>query len=203
MTEIVKSHFSNLNTDPIRNFKFLVSIQHQVPGYGVVGTQLGFTSVSGLSVSTDSIAYRTGGMNTAPQQIPGQSSFTPVTLQRGVVLGSAANWRWMSQLFSTKIGEGVGRASNTVPGGRFRAEVDIFVLEHPITAFTPGDQGGASHNAPVRVRLYNAWPSSLSYSDLNAGDNALFMEQMTLVHEGFDVHWGGKQVGPGSDAPGF
>jgi hypothetical protein len=37
--------------------------------------------------------------------------------------------------------------------------------------------------------VYNAWPTALAYSDLNAGDNSLLVEQMTLVHEGFDVSW--------------
>jgi phage tail-like protein len=41
----------------------------------------------------------------------------------------------------------------------------------------------------MRFEVYNAWPTSVAYSDLNAGDNALFVEQMTLVHEGFDVNW--------------
>jgi len=41
----------------------------------------------------------------------------------------------------------------------------------------------------MRFTVFNAWPTSIAYSDLNAGDNALFVEQMTLVHEGFDVTW--------------
>jgi hypothetical protein len=42
----------------------------------------------------------------------------------------------------------------------------------------------------MRFKVYNCWPTSIAYSDLNAGDNALFVEQMTLVHEGFDVNFG-------------
>ena len=41
----------------------------------------------------------------------------------------------------------------------------------------------------MRFQVYNAWPTSVAYSDLNAGDNAIFVEQITLVHEGFDVNW--------------
>jgi phage tail-like protein len=41
----------------------------------------------------------------------------------------------------------------------------------------------------MRFNVYNCWPTAVAYSDLNAGDNALFVEQMTLVHEGFDVNW--------------
>ena len=35
-------------------------------------------------------------------------------------------------------------------------------------------------------RVYNAWPTALAYSDLDAGANQLLIEQMTLAHEGFD-----------------
>lgn len=203
--ENVVDHFSTLQSDPLRNFKFLVNITQKVPNVGLIGTKIGFSSVSGLAVSTESITYRTGGMNTAPQQIPGLSSFTPVTLQRGVVLGTRANWDWFRQLFSVKVGQGTGRQFRTVEPN-FRAAVDIYVLEHPITKFinaenNPDDaRNGVGHMAPLRFRLYNAWPSSISYSDLNAGDNALFMEQMTLVHEGFDVNWATSLA---SDAPRF
>jgi phage tail-like protein len=41
----------------------------------------------------------------------------------------------------------------------------------------------------MRFEVYNCWPTAVAYSDLNAGDNALLVEQMTLVHEGFNVNW--------------
>ena len=41
----------------------------------------------------------------------------------------------------------------------------------------------------MRFKVFNAWPTTVAYSDLNAGDNALYVEQMTLVHEGFDINW--------------
>jgi phage tail-like protein len=41
----------------------------------------------------------------------------------------------------------------------------------------------------MRIEVYNAWPTAVAYSDLNAGDNALLVEQMTLVHEGFNINW--------------
>lgn len=196
----LQSHLSRLETDPLRNFKFLVNINHRG-----IGTSFGFTSVSGLSVQTDAIAYRTGGMNTAPQQIPGQSSFTPVTLQRGVVIGSRNNWDWMRELFDVKVGGGPPGGRNAQSDNKvdFRADVEIYVLEHPITTFQAQEnaQNGPAINSNLTVKLFNAWPSSISYSDLNAGDNALFMEQMTLVHEGFALSWSGNTLP--ADSPGF
>src|SRR4028118_20508 len=100
----IASNFSHIGSDPIRNFKFLVSIGKYVfdpAGNKTHMNLLGFTSVSGLSMTTESIPYRQGGYNTTVHQIPGQTTFSPVTLQRGVMVGSKQSWDWRRQLFST------------------------------------------------------------------------------------------------------
>jgi phage tail-like protein len=183
---------SSLITDPLRNFRFLVTFK-ALPTASAATTALqnsvtfGFTSVSGMAVTTDSIPYREGGYNTTVHQIPGQTTFAPITLQRGVILNSSQNYDWMRNLFATVQGGGSTRSANT----NFRCDLEIAVLSHPIPA-----AGETAQNAPsstdhvaMRFNVYNCWPTSVAYSDLNAGDNALFVEQMTLVHEGFDVNW--------------
>jgi phage tail-like protein len=189
----VENSRSNLATDPLRNFRFLVTF---TPHDGsALNTHVGFTSVSGLSVTTESIPYREGGYNTSVHQIPGQSSFSPITMQRGVVLGTDDNWQWMKRLYK------VVNANGTDPRGKvqdFRFNLQIKVLAHPMagsaTAFNPdgNTENYASENdlVALRFKVYNAWPTALAFSDLNAGDNALLVEQMTLVHEGFDMRWG-------------
>jgi phage tail-like protein len=180
---------STLVTDPLRNFRFLVTFIPQDTKNdtltGLKSATFGFTSVSGMSVATDSIPYREGGYNTTVHQIPGQTTFTPLTLQRGVILGTKQNWNWMRNLFAT-----VGAAgSNRTVAQNFRCDLEIAVLSHPIPSAGSGDASTATDHVAMRFRVYNAWPTSVAYSDLNAGDNALFVEQMTLVHEGFDVNW--------------
>jgi phage tail-like protein len=180
---------STLLTDPLRNFRFLVTFQPQgdigIPA--LTKATIGFTSVSGLSVATDSIPYREGGYNTTVHQIPGQTTFTPLTLQRGVLIGSKQNWDWMRQLFATITAGNTTRAVDQ----NFRCDLEIAVLSHPI----PGSPNAndttttSQDHVAMRFKVYNAWPTSVAYSDLNAGDNALFVEQMTLVHEGFDIKW--------------
>lgn len=183
---------SSLITDPLRNFRFLVTFK-ALPTASAATTALqnsvtfGFTSVSGMAVTTDSIPYREGGYNTTVHQIPGQTTFAPITLQRGVILNSSQNYDWMRNLFATVQGGGSTRSANT----NFRCDLEIAVLSHPIPS-----AGETAQNAPsstdhvaMRFNVYNCWPTSVAYSDLNAGDNALFVEQMTLVHEGFDVNW--------------
>lgn len=181
---------STLATDPIRNFRFLVTFYpHDLKNKELTttGATFGFTSVSGMAVTTDSIPYREGGYNTTVHQIPGQTTFSPVTLQRGVMLGHTDIWKKMKQLFAT-----VNQSGGTLNTGQnFRFDMDIQVLMHPIPSAGPDDNSTASGDKiALRFRVYNCWPTSVAYSDLNAGDNALLVEQMTLVHEGFDVAWG-------------
>jgi phage tail-like protein len=208
----VLNNRSSIVTDPIRNFRFLVTFLPQdltVPNTGtpnrtggtdgatkylekwatnLAAVPFGFTSVSGLSVTTDSIPYREGGYNTTVHQMPGQTSFAPITLQRGVQMGSSQNYYWMRQLFNTVQGNNDKVASN------FRCDLEIQVLSHPAASINNSSGNTTTNNVDVdhvaiRIKVYNAWITSLSYSDLNAGDNAIYVEQMTLVHEGFDVTW--------------
>jgi phage tail-like protein len=193
---------SNLKTDPIRNFRFLVDfIPHDSKATWKDPVTMGFTSVSGLSVTTDSIPYREGGYNTTVHQIPGQTTFSPVTLQRGVIIGTKQNWEWMRQLFATVQG-----GAKNVQGASFRADLEIRVLSHPIPGSAGGSGTGGSNTAAndhvaMRFKVYNAWVTSVAYSDLNAGDNAIFVEQVTLVHEGFDVNWASDITAAAQAAP--
>ena len=64
MPAIILDSKSQISTDPIRNFKFQVNITPP-PGIKAAAnlapiTSLGFTSLSGLAVTTESIPYRQG-----------------------------------------------------------------------------------------------------------------------------------------------
>lgn len=186
---------SSLLTDPLRNFRFLVTfkpIGGEAPASAAstglsTDVTYGFTSVSGMAVTTDSIPYREGGYNTTVHQIPGQTTFAPITLQRGVILGKNQNWEWMRNLFATVQGGGSTRTRTE----NFRCDLEIAVLSHPVPSAgeTAQNTPASSDHVAMRFNVYNCWPTSVAYSDLNAGDNALFVEQMTLVHEGFNINW--------------
>jgi len=192
---------SSLMSDPVRNFKFLVTFT-TADGNWKIG-DMGFVSLSGLSVSTESIAYREGGYNTNVHQIPGQSSFSPISLSKGVLLGQDGNAQWMKRLFSVMT-----PSASVGVGADFRVTLDIQVLTHPNPAGTSGADSPTTVTAApdqhtsMRFRVYNAWITSLAYSNLDAGANTLMVEEMTLVHEGFDVSYGTGYNGAGS-APKF
>lgn len=196
----IPTSLSSIATDPIRNFKFIVNIPPPTGtptnSWTFGGASIGFTSLSGLAITTESIPYRQGGYNTTVQNIPGQTSFTPVTMSRGVVLGTPQAWNWMRAMFSVIAGGGSLAAS-----GDFRTNIDVLVLDHPTTTDKDGVQNGQTTNVKLRFRLYRCWINSLTYSEMNAGDNALMVEQMVLVHEGFDMKWSDNS--PGSEAANF
>ena len=181
---------SNLETDPIRNFRFLAVFTPHAEftgsaADGLRASTVGFTSISGLTISTESIPYREGGYNTAVHQVPGQTSFSPLTFQRGVTLGSSSHWDWMGQLF--RVLQGTGDVTG------FRADIDIAVLQHPMALESAANLGitltEGDDKVAMRFHVFNAWITSLAFSDLNAGDNAIMVEQMTMVHEGFGMGW--------------
>jgi phage tail-like protein len=176
----VKPTIAHIATDPLRNFKFIVQIYHpRIRGFATMG----FMSVSGLNITTEVIPYRQGGFNTTTQKMPGQSDFAPLTLSKGLAVGSdSAAYQWMSELFTVMQGTGTGS-----PGQDFRQTVDVKVLDHPVT----------TKIVPVKAafRVYNAWPTAIAFSDLDAGANAIIINQMTLAHEGWQMKLADK-VGP-------
>lgn len=185
---------STLITDPLRNFRYLVTFLPQDANSTAMkalsSINFGFTSVTGLAVQTDTIPYREGGYNTTVHQLPGQTSFAPIQLSRGMMLGTNQNWGWMKQLFQTVQSTGANRSTAT----NFRVDLEIEVLSHPVAseAVTPAGTNAAglaiqTDHVAKRFKVYNAWITALAYSDLNAGDNAILVEQMTLVHEGWDT----------------
>jgi phage tail-like protein len=196
---------SKLATDPVRNFRFLVDFlpNSETPAYNF-DTTMGFTSVSGLTVSTEAIQYREGGYNTTVHQLPGQTSFSPITLSKGVMLGGSSQAAWMKRLFSV-----VSSGAKGGIGADFRCNLDIRVLSHPNPAGTADSGANATlaaasinSTAPhvaIRFKVYNAWITNLSYSNLDAGGNSLMVEEMTLVHEGWDATYAtGLEAGKGA-----
>lgn len=184
--------FSSIETDPIRNFRFLVEFfPNDTKGTSVANFSktIGFVSVAGFGISVDPIAYREGGYNTAVHYLPGQTSFEPISFTRGQTLGGSQNHQWMRQLFAVVSGRSFAGI-----GTDFRCNIDVSVLSHPNPANTKAAGASRASNpydlhTSMRFRIYNAWISSLVYGDLNSGGNGLMVEGMTVVHEGFDVNY--------------
>jgi phage tail-like protein len=198
----------SLNSDPLRNFRFVVYLYHK----DITSlAKMGFMAVSGLAVNNEVIPYREGGNNTTTRKMPGQSDFGPLTLTRGFmaapIMSGAANtqvgtheiYDWFTQIFTVQLGAGFGKPPNGQTQGNFRINAAIDVLAHPITQGGTGHSNAAGIDNPpatkARFLLYNCWPMGYSFSDLEAGGNAVFIENLTLAHEGWTVQTSGQDPG--------
>lgn len=212
-TTPVLKPLSNIKTDPVRNFRFLVDF---LPHTYVKDTDgkvtpaskgflpqasVGFAGVSGLSVAIESIAYREGGYNTTMHQFPGQTTFTPIEFTRGVILGTNQHHDWVKEIFAVLSG-----SSSVGVGTDFRCDIDITVLSHPNPAELSGSDAASQAtgvnqlHAAMKFRVYNAWINSLNYGALSAGGNDLMVESMSVVHEGWDMIWASDLTTAGSAA---
>ena len=200
---------TSVRTDPLRNFKFRVTIQpiDQELDTLAGGIQnLGFAQMSGIAVTNEVIPYREGGMNTHPNKMVGQSDFAPVSMARGVFADQAQLYNWQQFIHAWQggiIGGSGGNGDGGDVGTDYRCDVTVAVYDHPVTNNNYAyDQdptaatGSIGNDLPKRLEftLYNAWPGSYSISDLNAGDNGIMIQQLQLHHEGFTVDWDPEQA---------
>lgn len=184
-------------TDPLRNFKFRVTIQPTGGLLNHVGStikNLGFSVVSGLSVQNELIAYREGGMNTHPHKMIGQSDFAPVTFSKGVFAHEDDLYQWQTFLHSWSQGS-QGAGGSTSGNNDYRADITVAVYDHPVSSGNYATPGSVNSNptpagrAKLGYKLYNCWPGSYSMTDLNAGDSSILIQQLVVNHEGFRILW--------------
>jgi phage tail-like protein len=203
------------SSDPLRSFKFNVIIPLAFQGGTPFGIdRFGFMSMSGLGISIEPLTYREGGDNTTTRKMPGQADFNPITLSRGLFASDNDNWLWMTNLFTAMYGGGVNPLTSSsakqIDPQDFRTTMYLNVLQHPnTTPAATGNGTGPTYQSSyvdqnqivaVSFKLYSAWIGSLAYSDMDAGGNAVAVEQMSINYEGFDMQWGSTSQG-GNQVP--
>jgi phage tail-like protein len=181
--------------DPVRNFKFQTQITHPNPAIDAGLLSIGFTSIDGLSMTTDVSAYREGGWNTNPHKLPGQTDFSPISCSTGVFWQKPGMWDLAKQMFSVQWGQGTLGQTGAVDGtGEFRFDMRIWVTDHPVTKATENGSNNYHGSAVLGFRVYNAWVASVAFGGLNAGDNGILINSMTIHHEGLEVVYGSEAV---------
>jgi len=148
---------ATLKRDPYKNYRFRVKFGN-TPVAGV-------NNVSALSRSTESISFRSGQDDPTSYATPGLTSFEPVTLSKGITQSTEFH-QW-------------GRRIN--PAGGY-TDSDADPLRKDLVIELCDDQG-----EPVqKYRLLNCWISEYQpFPDLNAGENEIAIQTLTLQHEGF------------------
>lgn len=122
-------------------------------------TRAGFRDCSGLETTQDAGEYREG-TDRAPtmRKIPGMVSYGDISLSRGVT-GDRELWDWRR---------------NVMAGNHDRRNLSIVLMN---------DLGEDA----IRWNFRSCWPSGWTGPSLDASSDEVVVEELTLVHEGFDV----------------
>ncbi|WP_058557766.1 phage tail protein [Thiohalocapsa sp. ML1] len=124
-----------------------------------------FSEVTGLEVTMTPKTITEGGRNWGALQRSGPTSFSAVTLKRGVTTINDL-WAWFDV---------TTRGANY--GYRLRGEISVL-----------GNPRGGGEPAPVMTfKLTNVLPVKFKGPDLSATANQVAIEELQLVHEGLEL----------------
>lgn len=142
--------------DPFRGFRFRVNID----GF----EEAGFTTVSGLADETEVVEYREGDTAAGHMhKLPGLTSYDDIVLSKGKASDTVFQ-RWRNQVHQATTGRGL-------PDPNFRKSMIIELRNF--------------QNQSVKTwNVLQAWPSRLEHEDLDASSSDVWVERLTIVHEG-------------------
>ena len=185
-------------TDPLRNFKFQVQITPSgaLANFSKDLGKIGFTNMSGLSVTNDLLSYREGGMNTHTHKMVGLSDFSAVSFVRGVFADGDQLWKWQQFIHSWESGV-PGGSTGINEQGDYRCDIVVKVYDHPTTSNTYTYSGGGNLSTndekpgkvKLAMKLFNCWPGVFSLGGLSAGDSGIMVQELTVHHEGLVLAW--------------
>jgi len=146
--------------DPYKNFKFRV----KWGGRYVAGV----SKVSVLQRTTEVVEHRDGGDSSTVRKSPGQTSFEPVTLERGVTHDVDFE-QWANKVWN--YGSGLG------------AEVSLKDFRKDIIIELYNEAG----QLVLAYKVYRCWPSEYhALPELDASANAVAIQTLVLQNEGFE-----------------
>lgn len=146
--------------DPYKTFRFLIYFDTSTTPVA------GMSKVTGLKRSTDPIEYREGG-NPIIRRGLGRTKYDPITLERGLTHDTDfEEWANAAQVLDK------GAASTSLKALRKQVRIELL-----------NEAGQPVH----RYVVHRCWVSEYqALSDLDAGANAIAIEQIKLEHEGWE-----------------
>jgi phage tail-like protein len=146
--------------DPYKNFKFRVKWD----GRYVAGV----SKVGALSRSTEVVDHREGGDPSTVRRSPGQTTYEPITLERGVTHDTEFE-EWANRVWNFGAGPG--------------AEVSLANFRKDIIIEMYNEAG----QLVLAYKVYRCWVSEYqALPELDASGNAVAIQSITLQHEGWD-----------------
>ena len=125
------------------------------------GVDIGsFKEASGVDSETEIIEHKevVDGKLTI-RKVPGAMKWADIVLKRGIDQ-SLALWEWRKQVEEGEIEDG-------------RRDGSIIIYD-------------SQYNEVARWNFRAGWPSKWKGADLNAGDNQVAVEEITITHEGLE-----------------
>ena len=145
---------ATVREDPYAEYNFLVEIGDVDAGSVLAG----FSEVSGLGVTIETIEYRNGNEDITVRKLPGLKKYSNITLKRGVI-GDLSFWEWVKSALDGKVD---------------RRNVSIHLLDE-------------ARQEVLRWKIRRAWPCAYEGPRLRASDNRVAIESLEICHEGLEL----------------
>jgi phage tail-like protein len=147
-------------TDPYKNFKFRLIID----GRAV----LGISKVSALKRTTEAVEYREDNEPNAIRKAPGRTTFSPITLERGITHDPFFE-DWASQVW--RMGAGTG------------AEASLKAYRKDVLLHLCNEAG----QVVMGWKIYRCWVSQYTaVPDLDSNASSVAIESIVLENEGWE-----------------
>lgn len=138
-----------LSIDPLKGYNFFLEVESILVG--------GFTSIEGVESKVEVKTVQEGGVNNKEYKLPGQITYSDITLKAGLTALDPV-WFWYQSSLEGKI----KRKNGT-----------IYLLD---------DLGIPS----VWWNFYNAWPIAWQGPRFDAEQSLIASQSFTLAHEGIE-----------------
>jgi phage tail-like protein len=138
------------NPDPYAGYNFYVEWS------GII--HAGFRECTGLDSTQKVSEYREGTDPRTMRKLPGLTSYSNITLQRGITNNDEL-WKWRD---------------NIAKGINDRRSISIVLLDE-------------QSQEKIRWNLSNCWPTSWKAPGMNATSDEAAIETLELAHEGITV----------------
>ena len=146
--------------DPYKNFKFRIKWE----GRYVAGV----SKISQLRRTTEVVTHREGGDPSVVRKSPGQTSYYPIELERGVTHDLEFE-RWANKVWN--FGSGLG------------SEVSLKDFRKDITIEMYNEAG----QLVIAYHVYRCWVSEyVALPELDASGNAVAIQKITIENEGWE-----------------
>ncbi len=155
--------------DPYRNYKFRLKWD----GNYVAG----ISKVSALTRTTQVITWREGGDPTTPRKLPGQSSYEPIQLERGVTHDP------VFEQWANKVWDYTNSTTDDQAGGTSNADVSLLDFRKEIILEVYNEAG----QKVIAYNIHRCWPSEfISLPELDSNGNGVAIQTLRLENEGWE-----------------